>query len=134
MTFTPAEVAVLGLAAHVWQQAALAVPAARALAKLKAVGAADDPLLAAGAGRDLAGLVDPVVRTVEPAFSPLHDALRLRARGPVRLPPARAREPTRAHRRAVAPRPALGQLVPRRPRPGPRRRPGVPAQPDRGRR
>ncbi len=77
VTFTPAEVAVLGLAAHVWQQAALAVPAARALTKLKAVGASDDPLLAAGAGRDLAGLVDPVVRTVEPAFSPLHDALRL---------------------------------------------------------
>ncbi len=77
VTFTPAEVAVLGLAAHVWQQAALAVPAARALTKLKAVGAADDPLLAADAGRDLAGLVDPVVRTVEPAFSPLHDALRL---------------------------------------------------------
>ncbi|MFC3687653.1 helix-turn-helix transcriptional regulator [Aquipuribacter hungaricus] len=77
VTFTPAEVAVLGLAAHVWQQAALAVPAARALTKLKAVGAADDPLLAAGAGRDLAGLVDPVVRTVEPAFQPLHDALRL---------------------------------------------------------
>ena len=77
VTFSPAEVTVLGLAAHVWQQAALAVPAARALTKLKAVGAADDPLLAADAGRDLAGLVDPVVRTVEPSFSPLHDALRL---------------------------------------------------------
>jgi len=77
VTFTAAEVAVLGLAAHVWQQAALAVPAARALTKLKAVGATDDPLLAADAGRDLAGLVDPVVRTVEPSFSPLHDALRL---------------------------------------------------------
>lgn len=77
VTFTAAEVTVLGLAAHVWQQAALAVPAARALTKLKAVGAADDPMLAVGAGRDLAGLVDPVVRTVEPAFSPLHEALRL---------------------------------------------------------
>jgi proteasome accessory factor BC len=77
VTFTASEVAVLGLAAHVWQQAALAVPAARALTKLKAVGAADDPLEAVGVSRDLAGLVDPVVRTVEPAFAPLHDALRL---------------------------------------------------------
>jgi predicted DNA-binding transcriptional regulator YafY len=77
VTFSAAEVAVLGLAAHVWQQAALAVPAARALTKLKAVGAADDPLEAVGVARDLAGLVDPVVRTVEPAFGPLHEALRL---------------------------------------------------------
>lgn len=78
VTFTPAEVAVLGLAAHVWQQADLAVPAARALTKLKAVGASDDPQRAVDAARDLAGLVDPVVRTVERSFSPLHDALRLR--------------------------------------------------------
>lgn len=77
VTLTPAEVAVLGLAAHVWQQAALAVPAARALTKLKAVGASEDPRLAAEVGRDLAGLVDPVVRTVERSFSPLHEALRL---------------------------------------------------------
>ncbi|WP_380168120.1 helix-turn-helix transcriptional regulator [Jannaschia sp. R86511] len=76
VTFTPAEVAVLGLAAHVWQQAALAVPAARALTKLKAVGASDDPQGAVDAGRDLADLVDPVVRTVERSFSPLHEALR----------------------------------------------------------
>ncbi len=76
ISFTAAEVTVLGLAAHVWAQAALAVPAARALTKLKAVGAADDPMLAADAGRDLAGLVDPVVRTVEPSFAPLHEALR----------------------------------------------------------
>lgn len=77
VAFSTAEVAVLGLAAHVWQQAALAVPAARALTKIKAVGETADPLEAVGVSRALAGFVDPVVRTVEPSFGPLHEALRL---------------------------------------------------------
>jgi predicted DNA-binding transcriptional regulator YafY len=54
VSFTPAELAVLGLASRVWAQASLGGPAARAV-------------------------VEPRVRTREPAFEPLYAAARDRA-------------------------------------------------------
>jgi proteasome accessory factor B len=64
----PDELAVLGLASRVWQQASLAGPAARALTKLSALGAPPDE-------RSLIGL-EPRVRTAEPAFDALWSAVR----------------------------------------------------------
>lgn len=79
--FTPAELAVLGIASRVWQQATLAGPAARALTKLKALGVEPDASSLVG--------VEPRVRTSEPAFAPLYAATRDRA--PVRFPYRTAR-------------------------------------------
>ena len=71
ISVTPSELAVLGLASRVWQQASLAGPAARALVKLKALGVdADDASLVG---------VEPRVRTSEPAFAALYAATRDRA-------------------------------------------------------
>ena len=75
ISVTPAELAVLGLASRVWQQASLAGPAARALVKLKALGVDPDETSLVG--------VEPRVRTTEPAFTPLYAATRDRA--PVRF-------------------------------------------------
>ncbi|GLY31837.1 WYL domain-containing protein [Kineosporia sp. NBRC 101731] len=61
------ELAVVGLASRVWQQAGLAGPAARALTKLTALGVDTDD---AGAG------LEPRIRTPEPAFGPLYAATR----------------------------------------------------------
>ncbi len=69
--FTAGELAVLGLASRVWQQASLAGPAARALVKLRALGVAPDDASLVG--------VEPRVRTTEPAFDPLYAAARDRA-------------------------------------------------------
>jgi proteasome accessory factor B len=69
--FTASELAVLGLASRVWQQASLAGPAARALVKLKALGVETDE-------ESLVG-VEPRVRAAEPAFEPLYAATRDRA-------------------------------------------------------
>ncbi|MFC5379675.1 helix-turn-helix transcriptional regulator [Aquipuribacter nitratireducens] len=80
VSFTAAEVAVLALAARVWQQAALAAPAARALTKLRAVGADDDLAAESAAVRAAAGLVEAGVRAVDRAFDPLHAALRAHRR------------------------------------------------------
>jgi proteasome accessory factor B len=74
--FTAEELAVLGLASRVWQQASLAGPAARALVKLKALGVDTDD-------ESLVG-VEPKVRAAEPAFEPLYAATRDRA--PVTFP------------------------------------------------
>lgn len=65
--FEPDELAVLGLASRTWQQASLAGPAASALRKLEA----------ADVQRDEATLVglEPRVRTVEPAFPAMKDAV-----------------------------------------------------------
>src|SRR3954462_5394921 len=71
--FTAEELAVLGLASRVWQQASLAGPAARALVKLKALGVDTDE-------ESLVG-VEPKVRAAEPAFEPLYAATRGRAPG-----------------------------------------------------
>jgi proteasome accessory factor B len=66
--FEPDELAVLGLASRVWQQASLAAPASRALLKLKADGIEPD-------GTSLVG-IEPRVRTSEPAFEPVYAAVR----------------------------------------------------------
>ncbi len=71
------EAAVLGLAARVWQHAALAGAAAGALLKLRAAG-----IDAAGPGGDTAGDrpvaygIEPRLGTPEPAFGPLWEAVR----------------------------------------------------------
>ena len=62
------ELAVVGLASRVWQQASLAGPAARALTKLKALCAPQDD-------GSLIGL-EPRVLTAEPAFEALWAAVR----------------------------------------------------------
>ncbi len=71
VSFTSGELAVLGLASRVWQQASLAGPAARALVKLRALGVEPDDASLVG--------VEPRVRTTEPAFDPLYAAARDRA-------------------------------------------------------
>jgi proteasome accessory factor B len=68
LEFSAEELAVLGLASRVWQQASLAGPAARALVKLKALGVQTDE-------ESLVG-VEPRVRAAEPAFEPLYAATR----------------------------------------------------------
>jgi len=68
---TAEEMAVLGLASRVWQQASLAGPAARALVKLRALGVETEDGSLVG--------VEPRVRTTEPAFEPLYAATRDRA-------------------------------------------------------
>lgn len=82
--FAPDELAVLGLASRVWQQASLAAPASRALLKLKADGVEPD-------GASLVG-IEPRVRTSEPAFEPVYAAVRDRRaiRFPYRTPGAEA--------------------------------------------
>jgi proteasome accessory factor B len=75
VAFEPDELAVLGLASRVWQQASLAGPATRALTKLTALGAPQDD-------GSLIGL-EPRIRTAEPAFDPLWAAVRDRV--PVRF-------------------------------------------------
>ncbi|NLT57299.1 MAG: WYL domain-containing protein [Actinomycetales bacterium] len=69
--FSAEELAVLGLASRLWQQASLAGPAARALVKLRALGVEPDEDSMIG--------VEPRVRTAEPAFDPLYAATRDRA-------------------------------------------------------
>ncbi len=69
------ELAVLGLASRVWQQASLAGPAARALAKLSALGVETDDDAMTG--------LEPRIRTAEPAFQALYAATR--DRQPVRF-------------------------------------------------
>src|SRR3954453_5140870 len=76
VSFEPDELAVLGLAARVWQQASLAGPASRALQKLKAAGVEPDDAGLAG--------VETRVRTSEPAFEALYAAVR--DRRPVTFP------------------------------------------------
>lgn len=66
--FEPDELAVLGLASRVWQQASLAAPASRALLKLRALGVEPDD-------EGLVG-IEPRVRTSEPAFDPVYAAVR----------------------------------------------------------
>jgi len=72
---TAQELAVLGLASRVWQQASLAGPAARAMTKLRALGVELDT-------ESLVG-VEPRVRAAEPAFDPIYAATRDRA--PIRF-------------------------------------------------
>jgi proteasome accessory factor B len=67
ISFASDELAVLGLASRAWTQATLAGPAAQALRKLEAAGVERDD-------SSLIGIV-PMVRTVEPAFEPVKDAV-----------------------------------------------------------
>jgi predicted DNA-binding transcriptional regulator YafY len=69
--FTAEEMAVLGLASRVWQQASLAGPAARAWSSCGALGVDTEDGSLVG--------VEPRVRTTEPAFQPLYAATRDRA-------------------------------------------------------
>ena len=72
IAFEPDELAVLGLASRTWAQASLAGPAAQALRKLRA----------AGVERDVGALIgiEPRLRTTEPAFDDVKDAVLRRAR------------------------------------------------------
>jgi proteasome accessory factor B len=76
VSFAPDEMAVLGLAARVWQQASVAHAASYALLKLKASGVEPDESSLVG--------IEPQVRAAEPAFQPLWQALC--ARQPVTFP------------------------------------------------
>ncbi|MGH3499976.1 MAG: helix-turn-helix transcriptional regulator [Nocardioidaceae bacterium] len=63
----PAEAAVVGLAARVWQHARLAEQTASALVKFKAAGLPVDP--------DSLSILEPQLAASEPAFEPLWDAV-----------------------------------------------------------
>jgi len=76
VSFAPDEMAVLGLAARVWQQASVAHAASYALLKLKASGVEPDESSLVG--------IEPQVRAAEPAFQPLWQALCVRQ--PVAFP------------------------------------------------
>jgi predicted DNA-binding transcriptional regulator YafY len=67
IAFEPDELAVLGLASRAWAQASLAGPAAQALRKLSAAGVERD-------GETVTGL-EPRLRTAEPAFEAVKDAV-----------------------------------------------------------
>lgn len=77
---TSDEMAVLGLASRVWQQASLAAPASRAVQKLRAAGAEPDTGSLVG--------IEPRIRTSEPAFEAVYAAVRDRRaiRFPYRTP------------------------------------------------
>ncbi len=68
VSFDPEEVAVLGLAARVWQQATLSDAASSAVRKLAAGGVDVDP--------DAWSVVEPRVGADEPAFAALYEAVR----------------------------------------------------------
>ncbi|KRE62820.1 WYL domain-containing protein [Nostocoides sp. Soil756] len=72
IAFESDELAVLGLASRTWAQASLAGPAAQALRKLRA----------AGVERDVDALIgiEPRLRTAEPAFDAVKDAVLRRVR------------------------------------------------------
>ncbi len=77
LTFTPAETAALGLAARLWETTALAGAGATALRKIRdaggVAGSTDEDLSQAVAA---ANLLQPRVRTGDPAFAPLFAAVR----------------------------------------------------------
>lgn len=86
------EAAVLGIAARVWESAALAGAAAGALLKLKAAGMEDDNSKVPG--------IEPRLTTQEPAFGPLWEAVR--DRRPVTFT-YRAQGPAEPARRVLEP-------------------------------
>jgi proteasome accessory factor B len=88
VSFAPDEMAVLGLAARVWQQASVAQAASYALLKLKASGVEPDESSLVG--------IEPQVRATEPAFQPLWQALC--ARQPVTFPYRRSGSDNAAER------------------------------------
>ena len=109
------------LAARLWSSAALAEPSASAMRKLRAAGM--DPL------PPPAGL-EPRVEATEAAFGAVPCR---RSRGPrarVRLPPPRPAEAGDAPGASLGRRLLARPVVSRRPRPGPRGEPGLPAVAD----
>jgi len=69
VSFTPGELAILGLAAEVWREGSLSADSRRALTKLRGLGiAASDPVV---------GYL-PLVRALEPALDPLRAAIQER--------------------------------------------------------
>jgi len=69
VSFTPGELAILGLAAEVWREGSLSGDSRRALTKLRGLGiAASDPVV---------GYL-PLVRAAEPALDPLRGAIQER--------------------------------------------------------
>ncbi len=67
IVFEPDELAVLGLASRTWQQASLAGAASTAMRKLQAADVERDSASVLG--------LEPRVRTTEPAFTPVKDAV-----------------------------------------------------------
>jgi len=73
LSFTPAETAALGLAARLWETTALAGPGSNAIRKIRDVAAADPD---AEQHAHAAALLQPRVRTGDPAFAPIYAAVR----------------------------------------------------------
>ena len=73
LTFTPAETAALGLAARLWETTALAGPGSNAYRKIRDAAAAEPE---AAQQVQAATLLQPRVRTGDPSFSPIYDAVR----------------------------------------------------------
>ena len=121
ISFEPDELAVLGLASRTWAQASLAGPAAQALRKLRA----------SGVERDEASLIgiEPRLRTVEPAFDAVKDAVLRRRAHPLRLPAAGAGGARHPPGPALDAGVVAGPVVSQRLRPGPRRAACLPAVP-----
>ena len=86
ISFEPAELAVLGLAARVWQSASFAKAASQAILKLEASGADVDP--------DALALVEPRFAAAEAAFGRLYEAVRDGRPVTFGYRAARARQPT----------------------------------------
>lgn len=79
VSFTPAEAAALGLAGRLWETTALATAGSGALRKIRdAVSPSPGPSAgpAAPALGEASTLLQPRVRTGDPAFTPLYDAIR----------------------------------------------------------
>ena len=73
LTFTPAETAALGLAARLWETTALAGPGSNAFRKIRDAAVADPDAVQQV---QAATLLQPRVRTGDPAFSPIYAAVR----------------------------------------------------------
>lgn len=71
LSFTPAETAALGLAARLWETTALAGPGSNAIRKIRDAGAGEPEMQ-----QHAAALLQPRVRTGDPAFAPLYAAVR----------------------------------------------------------
>jgi len=126
VSFSPDELAVLGLAARAWQQASLSHAAGTAVLKLRADGVDPDESALLG--------LEPRVGAAEEAFAPLWAAVR--DRYPVRFTYRGPRDAAPAGR-SVEPWGLLsrsGRWLPGRTRPRPGRVPGFPGRPGGGRR
>lgn len=83
LSFTPAEAAALALAGRLWETTALATAGSGALRKLRDAVPGSNPIAGGEPGREIqeaaaATLLQPRVRTSDPAFAPLYAAVRAR--------------------------------------------------------